>query len=542
MGFRVTKIAGISMLLLCALTADALAQDDGGMSFGVEEVEEEEEEKVEKRSNAKIEAFLKEGKKLYKQEKYEESALLFYKVLQDEEASAEPYHPEAQYELGKTLMRLKLYQGALRYYGNIVDEGEEHPYFLPTLRGLLLLTEIIPGNALLTDYLAAYYERFPRDVPERFRDAYAYLVGRHFYKTLDYNKAQDLLGFVSRRSDRYTRSQYILGIVHVANYDAKKAVASFKNVLRVLETKKREDELEEREEKLYELTQLAMARVFYSTGSYDTSLKYYAKIPRKSNNWLNVLFETSWAYFQIDRYNKALGNLLTLNSPFFRDAYFPEGPILAGVIYFYNCKYKRVRDVLEDFKEEYEPLIGTITELREQKQDPLMMLQFFQDIQKGEVDLDDRLRRIVAAAREDRQLQAKIDLIGTIQREQKRYENLSSSFRDTELGKFLKNTLQQELGVAQGEAGTRIDQRLASVVDDLRGLSTQRKEILFEVTRAEKGEIEADLRAGMVLEANETDDPSVDISDEELYWTFDGEYWKDELGYYVFSLNTECKR
>lgn len=106
----------------------------------------------------------------------------------------------------------------------------------------------------------------------------------------------------------------------------------------------------------------------------------------------------------------------------------------------------------------------------------------------------------------------------------------------------MKNTLQQEIGVAQGEAGTLIDQRLGRVVDELRGLATQRKEILYEVTRAEKGEIEADLRAGMVLESNETADPSVDISDEELYWTFDGEYWKDELGYYVFSLNTECKR
>jgi len=62
------------------------------------------------------------------------------------------------------------------------------------------------------------------------------------------------------------------------------------------------------------------------------------------------------------------------------------------------------------------------------------------------------------------------------------------------------------------------------------------------VARAEKGDIEADLRAAMVVDKNVTDKPTVDVSDEEMYWTFDGEYWRDELGYYIFTVNSECKR
>jgi hypothetical protein len=30
--------------------------------------------------------------------------------------------------------------------------------------------------------------------------------------------------------------------------------------------------------------------------------------------------------------------------------------------------------------------------------------------------------------------------------------------------------------------------------------------------------------------------------DEHLYWPFDGQYWKDELGYYRFKIRSVCTR
>ena len=68
------------------------------------------------------------------------------------------------------------------------------------------------------------------------------------------------------------------------------------------------------------------------------------------------------------------------------------------------------------------------------------------------------------------------------------------------------------------------------------------RSILFEVARAEKGEIDTDMAAEMEVSSNVTEAERVEVTDEELYWTFDGEYWKDELGYYSFDVNTECKR
>ena len=47
-------------------------------------------------------------------------------------------------------------------------------------------------------------------------------------------------------------------------------------------------------------------------------------MPPGSDQWLESLFEASWAHFRIGQYEKALGNMITLQAPFFRDEYFPE--------------------------------------------------------------------------------------------------------------------------------------------------------------------------------------------------------------------------
>ena len=35
-------------------------------------------------------------------------------------------------------------------------------------------------------------------------------------------------------------------------------------------------------------------------------------------------------------------------------------------------------------------------------------------------------------------------------------------------------------------------------------------------------------------------DPATD--DEHVYWPFTGEYWRDELGYYLYTIKSECGR
>jgi tetratricopeptide (TPR) repeat protein len=527
--------ATLLFALLAYTTSSAFAQDEGGMSFGEDEVGEVQEA-------SPVEKFLTEGKKLYEQGKFVEAALIYQKVLGEDDVTAESYWPEAEYEIAKTLFRLELYQGALNAFGRIVDSGEEHPFFLPSLRGLVLLTEAIPEDPALMERLAAYQPYYPNEVPEKYRDRFAYLVGRHLYNQLDVEGALSLLDKVSPRSPDYTKARYIAGVSHVANYDAQPAVRAFKDVLRFLTAKKDEGELKPEEKRLLETTYLAMARVFYSTGQYDTSLTYYGRIDRNSENWPVALFESSWAYFQLDLYNKALGNLHSLNSPFFSDRYFPEGPILSGVLFFYNCRYDRVRDVLEDFIYEYEPVQKEVEIVAARYgEDPEAMYRWLINAKNEGTEIPE-LQQVVATALDDKQIRNKLNLILAIDKEIELLNGMPDAFKSSKLGLDLMQESELARSFAKSDAGTIAVQRLERVVRELQDLTIEQKKILFEVERAERGEIQADLRAELSVAEKVEGGGTIEVSDEEIYWTFDGEYWRDELGFYLFNTTSQCKR
>lgn len=485
--------------------------------------------------------FLEEGKALYGKEKYAEASLLYWKVLKDEDVASEILRPEAHYELAKTLYRMKLYQGALQHFGSIVEDGESNPFYLPTLKGMVLLSDEIPEDPLLMERLAAYKDYF-REVPEKYRDRFAYLVGRHLYNQLDIDGALTMLGNVTSRSPDYAKARYIAGVAHVANYEAEPAVAAFKEVLRFLTSKQVSGTLSDDERNLLDITNLGMARVFYSTGGYETSVKYFGRIPRKSEHWPTALFESSWAFFQMDLFNKALGNLLTINAPFFDEAYFPEGTILTAVLYFYNCKYDRVRYVLQGFDDQYGPIQSELERvIAKYAEDPEGLYKWLQDVRAGNAE-NYELVRVVNSAVNDQQVQRKIQLIEAIAKEKETIGDAPSAWKSSDLATTLTSDLELAASFARVDVGVLASQRLARAQRELQALTLEEKKIQFEVARAEKGDIEADLRAAMVVDANVTDNPSVDVSDEEMYWTFDGEYWRDELGYYIFTVNSECKR
>ena len=447
---------------------------DGGMSFGEDDVKPVGAVDPDN-PNAKIVA---EGKTLYEQKKYDEASLLFFKVAQAGEPGSEPLQAEAEYELGKTLLKMELYQGALSYFGKIVDVGETHPFFIPTLRGLVLLTDVTPEDPLLMERLAAYKD-FAGDVPEKYRDRFAYLVGRYLYSQIEVEEALAMLNLVTPASPDYPKARYIAAVTHVADYNAEPAVAAFKDTLRVLTAKQESGKLLPEEQRLLELTNLGMARVFYSTGQYDMSLKYYGLIPRRSPMWATALFESSWAYFQVDLYNKALGNLHTLNSPFFRSEYFPEAPVLSAVIFFYNCKYDRVRAELEEFAYTYEPMLNEVQNvLATRSEDPEQMYEWLLAVRDGIESPD--LQAVAQTAVDDQQVRNKMVLIEEIQKEIEKIGKMPSTWKGSGLGSTLIQDSELAISFARGDAGGIVTQRLERVSRELQEFVLEQENVMLK--------------------------------------------------------------
>jgi len=77
--------------------------------------------------------------------------------------------------------------------------------------------------------------------------------------------------------------------------------------------------------------------------------------------------------------------------------------------------------------------------------------------------------------------------------------------------------------------------------DALRELLQQALRIKIEVARKEREGLESSLTRGGQVDVVRDYRYSVAVSDEHLYWPYDGEFWRDELGTYTYTLTKGCR-
>jgi hypothetical protein len=64
--------------------------------------------------------------------------------------------------------------------------------------------------------------------------------------------------------------------------------------------------------------------------------------------------------------------------------------------------------------------------------------------------------------------------------------------------------------------------------------------IKFETTKKEKEFLEEQLKAGGRTAVVKKYKYTVAVADDQLYWPYEGEYWRDELGTYQYTLTKGC--
>jgi len=115
------------------------------------------------------------------------------------------------------------------------------------------------------------------------------------------------------------------------------------------------------------------------------------------------------------------------------------------------------------------------------------------------------------------------------------------AFKASPLAVELKSKLEAERKRMAEEAGVRAKAKLEYERDSLRDLLTQALRIKIEVSRKEREVLEGALTHGGRVEELHNYRYTVAVSDEHLYWPYNGEFWRDELGTYTYTLTKGCQ-
>ena len=492
-------------------------------------------------------------------DQYEAAALGAQEIIDDPKSA--PLQVEARYVLAKSLYRLGMYHSALGEFSKILELGERSKFFKSSLEWLFYISHKTTNEQVILDEIAKY-SNF--EFPEKFRSEFHYLLARYYFvrgRALDqvdqkaeadksFDQVKRLVLLVPKGDPFFPRAKYLEGLSYFREDNFSAALEAMKDVVRL--TRPGGDKAAGQAKLDHELRELAfmqLARTHYGHQQNRYAIAYLQKIERGGGQWLESLFESSWANYRIGQYEQALGNLITLSSPFFRDEYFPEAYILKAVIYYENCRYRESTLILQDFTRTYEPVKDEIEKLLGKNMEASEYYNVLSEVQKKNKDslqknaVDLILERVLRLSLTDRDLKKTNDSILELEAELDSIGNKADTFKYSNLSKRLIEELKVQRTELVKRAGLMAKGKLEFELGALKDLLAKGLRIKFETETKEKEFLEGQLSAeGGSMPQVVPYKYSRAVSDSELYWPYEGEYWRDELGTYRYTLTKGCSQ
>jgi tetratricopeptide (TPR) repeat protein len=480
---------------------------------------------------------LQKALKLYESTDYYSASIELHKVIEGETGDSEANRQRAEFWMGKTLYHLHFYSASLSYFDRIVQKPSEHRYYNATLKWLSSLSRELPESAGILKKIGKY-DRAQLEQPalEKIRDELYYLLGRFHYSQSNFKEAISLFSSVPSTSPFYARAKFMEGISYVRSYQGKPASEAFKTLLRTAKDAPATAEIKQFEE----LSVISLARVFYSTGQYDLSIKYYEQLWQDSPSWLPSLFEASWSYFMKNNYSKALGNIHTINAPFFDNEFFPESYILRAVIYFTNCLYDQSIEAIKEFNFKFTPIKAELDRILAQFKDMSEFYEFAQRIRQDRAGLSPQIARIAKHELSDKTVAKSFQYVDELERELRQVQGADPAWKATAIAGVVLQDLTLQKSLAQNESGQLAHRRIKRLSAEIQELQKQSIKVEYETINGQKNQLEAGLRKEQLSVKTNVDQTKIDPDDEHLVWQFNGEYWRDELGYYRFRIKSAC--
>ena len=366
------------------------------------------------------------------------------------------------------------------------------------------------------------------------RSFYTYVVGAYLFNNHEFRAAYGFLKKVRRGSEYYFRARFYIGIMYGVSKQYLRAVQVYKGLLASIPRSKKYKNFRE-------LIWLNLARIYYEKKQFKKAISYYSMIEEGGDNWLTALFEASWAFFRIGKHNNTLGNIHTIRSPYFGRKFYPEVIVLESITYLYLCYFKRSRLMLKEFNAQYgKGWQGVKRMVRQFRPNPALLYSYLRSAPRSPYigPILNQLKRSESYIKTQ-------SIFRNIKDEKEIINEMSFSFRDSTLAKYLLKKLANLTKLVRKRMGDRLLAQLVDYSDYLQDLKYQTELITVQalesrLIKLEESIIKEKRSVSSRIIWGEGTKP-LNLKERHEFWPFDGEYWLDELGGYAYNIESRCK-
>lgn len=413
---------------------------------------------------------------------------------------------------------------------------------------------------------------------------YSLLKAKYFSEKGNLTEVDIALLDIADKDDVYIEAQLIKALLLYRTAQVDEA----KTLLDILSADKRLSD-----KYMLGLAHITLARIQFQKGLYKEAWNTYLKVGKDHPLWLEAIQEQSLSQILAKDFEGAAGNLFSLHTDFFKNAYSPETYTLRSVSYLNLCQFGDGLQVMNQFKRKYENIKASLDKLNQEKKNKI---DFYEAIKLWTKNPDLKIIEgiprpfLIEMARHPSFLnfqkrinryederekfnKVTVDMI-RLEREgivklSELKENLSKAKKDnvatrilelekeiaqTDLElKIYKSAKEQVKNVRQSseeriakekdqlksQALMTLNQRFQKLLSQLGGLLEQSDALTYEIY-AGAGEHLRFQMAGGEVDKDKTR-PELKVKKEQaLTWKFKGEIWEDEVGHYRSSLKNVC--
>jgi len=482
-----------------------------------------------------------------------------YEVAAGETGDDEGNKQLAEFYLAQALYFLKFYQASFEGFTKIAD-NPSHLKFAESLMWLAKLATDMNEAADIISHVGKYKDdeirRFDNANQKELYWKLNYLLGRYHYRQQNYPEAVRLFNLVNSESRDYVAAQFFTGVSYIQVRKSVEAVKAFQRVEKAVAEGARVEDAR----RMRDLANLSMARTMYSASiqldpetnapsiredALSQAVKYWNSVEEDSEYWLDAHFEEAWAYYMAGQYTRAMGNIHTLKSPYFPKAFYPEADILKAIIFFFNCDYESATTVVARFNTKTTPIkekLEAILKKYEGENQEEAFYKLLIQVRDGDANIDEEVRPLVESALSDRELLRNVTYVQDLEKEQKHFKSSPGPFQGSGVGRYIEDKTAEARTRAVKKAGALAKARYQRYVDEMGEHLRNGEKILIDITAAQRNLLDQAIKEGQVSATESKIFGVVNPDDEHFIWPFDGEYWRDELGFYRQEVESACGR
>ncbi|MBY0516740.1 MAG: hypothetical protein K2P81_07525 [Bacteriovoracaceae bacterium] len=276
-----------------------------------------------------------------------------------------------------------------------------------------------------------------------------------------------------------------------------------------------------------------IARAAFTRGDYKKADFLYLDIEKSSYIWPEILFEEAWSSYYLQNFNRTLGKLVSYKAPVFDFIFNPEIDVLKALAYMRLCLYEDVNSIVENFYSQWmEPSKNLRGFIVSHGRDYNYYFRLVTTFEQDKVARDFLMQQMLLNISKDpawqEMKQAYIDSI----LEFNKLKSSGNSRFNVELMKNVKEVVGEYQDLMGSYARAQFNEKYNALSKTFQDMSF----IKLEVLARKKQSLYQDVGEGK----KRGDIKYIDRNDKQYFWDFNGEFWADELGDYVFALGSEC--